>query len=434
MKLWWKVWLLVLGIKLILGAWLPLTPDEAYYWVWSQHLQLSYYDHPPMVAWLMRLGHLFPQWGVRFPAILLAHVGLIFWAGVFRSSLSQYQQVIFLVMASVMPLIGPGSLIVTPDIPLVFSWAFSLWAFQRLLDSNGSMKSAMILGLALGLGVLSKYHIVLIAPVLLGWWYFTKTGFPIRRWLAWTLLVMFLVATPVWLWNYQNDWASIRFQLSHGLGRPEWKPSWTMEYVLVQVGLLFPTVVWLALKARMPRHLLLAGWIPMAFFLMTSFRGYVEGNWPIAAHPAILGLAIMSAQTFSRALIAPLVLWCAGLAFILSLNALSLWPEWVWRTKLSDLRSYDTLNQKTVGLAPLYAPSYQIASLLSFRQQREIDKLRGMNRRDFFDYLPGSNPSGDKFFLILRKTDEIPETWRSWTQVQVIPIEPNLSVVELARP
>lgn len=435
MKLWWRIWWLILALKLVLGAWLPLTPDEAYYWVWSQHPQLSYYDHPPMVAWLMWLGHLLPVWATRWPGILLAHAGLYFWLKVFSPFLSPRLQILWLILISLMPLTGPGSLIVTPDLPLMFSWGLSLWAFQKMLKSGGDVTSALRLGAALGLGILSKYHIALIGPVLLAWWFCEKPSFRWRRWLPWTLLAMVVVATPVWLWNWQNDWASIRFQLSHGLGRPSWKTSWTYEYVLAQIALIFPTLLWLALKSQAPRYLKVAAWFPLIFFFFTSFRGYVEANWPLVAHPVIVGIGLMTtAQHLRRYIVPPLVLWASGLIFILVICALPQWPYWAAKTKLNDLRGYDVLNSKSLSLAPLYAPTYQIASLLSFRQQRSVMKLRGMNRHDFFDSLPESIPTTDHIYLVMRKSDGLPTMWQAWQKSQVIPIDEKFDIWEMQRP
>ena len=45
-------------LRLLAAAWTPLTFDEAYYWLWSRHLAFGYYDHPPMVALLIRAGTL----------------------------------------------------------------------------------------------------------------------------------------------------------------------------------------------------------------------------------------------------------------------------------------------------------------------------------------------------------------------------------------
>ncbi len=53
------LWLLILALsalRLWAAAVIPLTEDEAYYRLWSQNLHLGYYDHPPMIAWWIRLG------------------------------------------------------------------------------------------------------------------------------------------------------------------------------------------------------------------------------------------------------------------------------------------------------------------------------------------------------------------------------------------
>src|ERR1700712_4279719 len=62
-------------LRLIAAAWTPLTFDEAYYWMWSKNLAGGYYDHPPMVALVIRLGTLIAgdtELGVRLVSILLA--------------------------------------------------------------------------------------------------------------------------------------------------------------------------------------------------------------------------------------------------------------------------------------------------------------------------------------------------------------------------
>src|SRR4249920_1348796 len=67
--------LALVALRLAAAAWTPLTFDEAYYWTWSKHLAGGYYDHPPMVALVIRLGTMIAGdtlFGVRVVSILLA--------------------------------------------------------------------------------------------------------------------------------------------------------------------------------------------------------------------------------------------------------------------------------------------------------------------------------------------------------------------------
>src|SRR5207253_7639997 len=67
--------LALVALRLVAAAWTPLTFDEAYYWMWSKHLAPGYYDHPPMVALVIRLGTMIAgdtELGVRLVSILLA--------------------------------------------------------------------------------------------------------------------------------------------------------------------------------------------------------------------------------------------------------------------------------------------------------------------------------------------------------------------------
>src|SRR6516165_11519428 len=66
--------LVVTGLRLWAAADAGLNPDEAYYWYWSRYLAPSYYDHPPMVAYLIRLSTGLlgdAPFGVRFLSLLL---------------------------------------------------------------------------------------------------------------------------------------------------------------------------------------------------------------------------------------------------------------------------------------------------------------------------------------------------------------------------
>ena len=66
---------LLLVLRGVMAALLPLSADEAYYWLWSKHLAAGYFDHPPMIAWLIRAGTLLfgdTPLGVRLMGVVLS--------------------------------------------------------------------------------------------------------------------------------------------------------------------------------------------------------------------------------------------------------------------------------------------------------------------------------------------------------------------------
>lgn len=437
MSVWWRIWALALAVKLALAAWLPLSPDEAYYWIWARNLQLSYYDHPPMIALLMALGEELAFGGrmLRWPAVILAHAGLWFWKDLFKHWLSERQQLLWLILVCFMPLPGLGSVIVTPDLPLMFSWSLMLWTLKNLLASGGNWKWGLAFGGAVGIGLLSKYMSVLMLPIAILWWWPRRTQAPLRSWLPGALVAAVALSAPVWVWNLQNELASFRFQLQHGLGKKSFRPSWVYEYALAQVGLIFPFIFYWAAKSRLSREWKVAAWLPLGFFLLTSFRGYVEANWPVMAHPLLLALSIERAgQARERWHRMVGALWLLCLLVIIGLVAAPQLPGAAAKTKLRDLRAMDKLIADTAELSPLYTRSYQTAAKLSYEQRRPVYKLKGMNRYDFFDTLPQAIPSGHRFYLVVEPEDRVVAPWNEWRLVARKQIDERYQVLELEKP
>ena len=401
---------LSLVIKLILAALLPLTNDEAYYWVWAQHMQLSFYDHPPVVAWLFWLGDRINIYGsmVRWPGILLGQTTLWIWLLLLKPFFSQEQLFYWLLLALFSPLIGGTNIIVTPDLPLLFFYALSLLVFYRWREKSTAAWS-LAFGLSMGLGFSAKYMMVLLPLSLFPLILLSKrVRRPFLSNIGWIGLGLLVGSLPVWLWNLRNDFASFRFQADHGLGQTVWKPSWTIEYVLAQVGLIFPVVLYWAVQSRrrLPRIFHLLAWIPLLFFLFTTLRGYVEANWPIVAYPAIFALAVASFPRNVQALQSTITIWAVLIGALATVIVTQ--PEWARPLKFREFNQFDTLTATAHDLEPLFARSYQMAAKMHFALKRPIFKLRGMNRKDFYDYLEGSEPQTKSFYLAVEKSDSLP--------------------------
>src|SRR6201991_1042122 len=126
----------LVALRLGAAAFTPLTFDEAYYWMWSKHLAGGYYDHPPMVALVIRLGTLLAgdtELGVRLVSVLLALP--MSWA-VYRAA-----QILFgsdrvastaAIFLNVTLMVAVGTVIVTPDAPLMVASAFVLYSLAKV--------------------------------------------------------------------------------------------------------------------------------------------------------------------------------------------------------------------------------------------------------------------------------------------------------------
>ena len=431
-----KVFWIALLIKLALAAALPLTNDEAYYWVWSQHMQLSFFDHPPIVAWLFWLGdHLGDPHLVRWPAVLLGHGTLALWLILLRPFFDDSKRLCWLFMALFSPLVGGTNLLVTPDLPLLFFYALSMWVFYRWREKP-HWSWALFFGLSMGLGFSAKYMMVLfplsLFPLLV---LSRQIRGPLFRQFGWIILGALLGALPVWLWNLLNDFISLRFQADHGLGAA-WKPSWTIEYVLAQVGLIFPIVLYWALRAgrRLPAIFHLMAWVPLVFFFCTTFGGYVEANWPIAAYPAVFALAVTSWPRGARSLQLTIALWAVVVSSLFAIIIFR--PVWSRPMKFREFHQFDSLVQPVQSLSPLFARSYQMAAKLHFALQRPVFKLKSMNRKDFYDFLEESDPGSQNFYLAVEKGDELPVMYlaRGYKVAQVIPVDDQFEIWQVTHP
>jgi 4-amino-4-deoxy-L-arabinose transferase-like glycosyltransferase len=432
-----KLFWISLAVKLVLSGLLPLTSDEAYYWVWSRHLQLSYYDHPPFVAWLFWIGDFFRflPGSVRWPAVLLGHATLAVWLRLLEPFLSEIQRRQFLWLMLLSPLVGGSALVVTPDLPLMFFYALSVAMYFKWIEKPDA-KSSALFGLAMGLGLSSKYMMVLLplslSPLIL----FSR---PVRSmiWKWWLMIVLgaLVGSSPVWIWNIMNDFASIKFQTAHGLGRKVWKPNWTVEYVLSQIGLIFPMVLYWAVRTRrMPWVFHFMAWIPLAFFFTTTFRGYVEANWPIVAYPAIFALAVSMVPAANYSLRLTEVLWGTLLAALAVLILAQ--PPWTKNMKFREFNQFDRLVEVSKPFEPLFARSYQMAAKLHFEQRRPVFKLHGMNRKDFYDYLRESDPLPGTYYLAVEKGDVLPIQYSSngHKVVEVIPVDDRFEIWKIEAP
>ena len=315
-----RPWRLAIGLiayavvlRLVYAGSVETMPEEAYYWSYSRRLDFGYLDHPPMVAWLIRLGTaLFGQteFGVRAGALCCGAITSLFVYKLARNLFGEASALAALLLAQTLPYFFLSGFLMTPDAPLAAAWAASLYFLERALIGNQS-RAWWLAGVSLGIGMISKYSIAILAPVTMAFMLWDPNS---RHW--WRRKEPYLAAllalalfSPVLVWNAQHEWASFAFQTSRRIAEaPQFALHKLIGSIIVLItptGLLAVAgVLWswphregLAETGRRRRLFTLAILVPLSLFAAFSLRHEVKLDWtgPLwtAALPA-MGLAMMA--------------------------------------------------------------------------------------------------------------------------------------------
>ncbi|MBK9663632.1 MAG: glycosyltransferase family 39 protein [Nitrosomonas sp.] len=208
--------LFILLLRLVYFGLAQLIPDEAYYWQYAQHMDLSFYDHPPMVAWLIWLGTSIlghNEFGVRIGALICGLISMGYLYALTQNLYDKSTAMRAVLLLTILPLGFATGILMTPDAPLVAAWAATLYYMERALIAN--QNSAWLgMGIAFGLGMLSKYSLGLLGIAALVFVIIDPTA---RRWMLrphpyLAALLAVVLFSPVIIWNYENNWASFSFQ------------------------------------------------------------------------------------------------------------------------------------------------------------------------------------------------------------------------------
>lgn len=425
-------------LKWLFSAPLYLLDDEAYYWVWSRNLSLSYFDHPPMIALLIRLSTLLfgeSPWGLRALGGILAGTGI--WLlldivyRIYDDKKILWQAAGIYLLA--VPFFAVGT-IMTPDTPLFLFLALGLWSFYRAVFESES-KYWWLCGAALGAALLSKYTAVLwLASLFLVLLSDRGLRSQLRRprpWLAAALAL--IIFSPVIYWNATHDWASFGFQLGHGFDADKPRGLFYLgEFFGGQAGLLTPgiflliliewgtmTAHWKILSGR-EKFVLLTGLPPFLFFLYSATDSHVEANWPMMAYLTGIFLAArwQAGESRWRIWIRHLNFALLGLFFGLTLiqahfkilplqgksdptNRYYGWPE--------ALDRIESIWQEYPDALPV-GNKYQLQSQLAYRLgTAEIPALNIGDRTNHFAYFDDSVLHGRDILIVSQEKKPRPE-------------------------
>jgi membrane-associated phospholipid phosphatase len=338
-------------IYYILTSPFDLGPDEAHYWEWSRHPDLSYYSKGPAIAYIIYIGTaIFGSnvFGVRIFAVVFSALSSIV---LFRTAKELYDEktgFASALLVQIVPLFSVFGVLMTIDSPFIFFWILSLYLFHRVVkhetdsverkiigitdsvipacresfpkkdarqagmtdkqkESHYSCRLLgewLLLGVAIGLGLLTKYT---MSFFILSGFLFMVFYKDARRLLAGigpyaSLITSMIVFSPVIIWNYMNGWVTFK----HTAGQANISGGFSLsfnnflEFAGSQIGVVTPilfVMIFIALwKLRKDREGSFLFWfaIPViVFFALKSLQGKVQANWAMTGYAT--GLIAFSA-------------------------------------------------------------------------------------------------------------------------------------------
>jgi len=279
---------------------IELSEDEAYQWVWSKHLALSYYSKPLLIALTQWLGTAIwgdTAFGVRFFSPLIAATLGVMLLRFFAREVNARAGFFFVLIVTAIPLLAVGSTLLTVDPLAVLFWTAAMLSGWRAVQPDSPLSAWLWTGLWMGLGFLSKYT----SPLQWMCWAVFFAMWPAARqhlrrpgpYLA--LLINLLCTLPVIIWNWQHDWITVRHVASHGGVGKAAQPfskhlSWFLEFLGAEFVLLNPWFLVATLIAligwwRMPRrevrlvYFFSMGVPVFLLYTLLSLKSRVHPNW-----------------------------------------------------------------------------------------------------------------------------------------------------------
>lgn len=295
----WTLFIVTLAIA-IKNIYVPLHPDEAYYWEWSRHLALSYFDGPPLMAYII---HFFTKifgntvTGVKLSGVFCTSTGVFFVYRLARELFDKETAYVALILLLLSPIAQIFYIFTTLDPALFCFWSMTLYCFYMAIKNNSNKYRYLAL-ISLSLTCLAKYTGILLGVELILYLLLSSTyrkEFKNIHWYLGAVIAVF-VFSPVFIWNWQHDFIAFAYQYNHGVAQEKvFRLRPILSFIVVQMGVVNPLFfigtfffVGRYWKKIIYNEKLLYLTVP---FLGTFFFFLYEGifkrshlNWPLCAY------------------------------------------------------------------------------------------------------------------------------------------------------
>jgi len=363
--------LLTLAFKFWLAIALPMTGDEAYFIYWGVYPDYGFYDHPPMVGWILALLLQLSraEWVLRLPVIVLPALVALAMLQYLRpvdENKAHAAALAFLLLP-----VNVWNVLITTDTPLVLFSFLSALCFAAALRRESQLLFAAS-GAFLGLAFLSKYFAVLLGLAYLGFVLSQPAGRRNWRGLAIAFAgVLPFVALNAW-WNYNNCWANLMFNVYNRHDDAGWSLRNPLLYGLSVLYMLSPVALYqfwcgrAALRQTLAepraRFFMFAWVVPLAVFALLALAKQIGLHWLLSFVPFFFVAAALalSAAQLQKSVVYLSVFSAIHVAAIVSVSLL---PMEIWKSS----RLYDGIvfHFKTAELLQRlepYAGKYEFAA------------------------------------------------------------------------
>lgn len=377
----------------------PLDNDEAYYWMYSRYLAWGYFDHPPMIALMIKIGYLFfnNELGVRLITVLSQLVALsVIWVLTDKEKHREKENILFFFMLIViLPICNIFGFVATPDVPLILFSTIFLLFYKRFLEKD-SWKNTFLMGISIAALMYSKYHSgLLIILIILSNLSLLKN---IRFYVA-SFLALFLFF-PHLLWQYLNGFPSFKYHLIDRISgfNPSHVPEYLVSQFFFQNPFILCILIWIMIKVRAKNlfdralYYIVIGFF--TFFFISSFRYRVEPQWDalICVPLIILVFNNLDFKPWIRSYVKWIAIFIFPLILFMRLaSAIDILPVKLLKKEFHEKKQWVRDISTLAGDRPVvFTNSYQRPSVYTFYTGKFAYELNNLSYRkteyDIWDF------------------------------------------------
>jgi len=405
--------------RLLYINFIPLLGDEAYYWQWSRHLDLSYYEQGPVLSIIIYLFTFFNKintlFTIRLGAVILSMLTMFLCVLIYNKIFPENNKGSFfnLLFINSSLIFSAGAILMMHDTVMVFFYTLLIYVFLFVIEKPENTKNWIFAGIIYGIAIMSKFTIILIYPALFLFFLLRKNFKKyISGFIIFTLITL-ISFTPVFIWNYTHNWANIKYLIIRSGDNKIFTFKYLFEYFAGQIALLNPLLYFFLIfsafknlyQNEQKKFLSFIFIIPQIIFIYLSLKNKIEANWPAFSYMPVFFLAT-DYLINTKGILKKFVHLIYGFGFFISIIIfiiILIYPKLNLSASnaLAKSMGYNKLaleinnlynNVKQTDRVFIAARHYQIASLLSFYLPRQpmvyilIENEAAKNYRFWNDY------------------------------------------------